>query len=295
MRKFVIEVSVVSAIKLCYLEGGFVAPEEARLPVSDLLVQRGVGVFETVATYEGRPLMLTSHLERLIRSAESSRIQVSLTMNQMAQVVRDGLARVGGEAQIKLYFSGGDAFDDAKGFTRPRFFVIFEELVLPSPENYERGVTLDPLPCGRDDPSVKSVDYRATYVWPQSEGASSGTFPKGADVLYCPNGEITEAGHSTFFLVKEGRLVTAPLSRVLKGTTRQAILELARSEGIAVEERCPLLSELGEAEEAFITGSIKKVLAVTKIGDQVIGDGRPGPVTLRLSKLYLQRIEQWLE
>ena len=114
-------------------------------------------------------------------------------------------------------------------------------------------------------------------------------------MLYCPEGEITEAGHSSFFLVRDGALVTAPLSRVLGGTTRRAILELARGSGIPVEERCPMLSELPLADEAFITGSVKKVLPVVRVGDRTIGTGRPGPMTLRLSRLYLDHIRKWLE
>ena len=283
-------------MELCYIEGRFVAPEEARLPLSDLIIQRGVGVLETVGTHKGRPLMLTPHLERFMRSAESSRIRPPLTMEEMAGIVREGIARVrqlrDGEVQIRTYLSGGDVFDGAEGFTRPRFFVLFERPSLPPPEAYERGVTLAPLPFGRDDPSVKSVDYRMTYALPEGEAAGP---QRAFEVLYCPGGEITESGHSSFFLLLGGRLITAPLTRVLKGTTRQAILELARGEGIEVEERCPLCAELPQTEEAFITGSVKKVVPVIRVGDAIIGCGRPGPVTLRLSELYLQRIEQWLE
>ena len=108
---------------------------------------------------------------------------------------------------------------------------------------------------GRENPKVKSVDYRAAYALPL------GAF----EVLYCPGGEITEAGHSSFFLVRDGALITAPLSRVLGGTTRRAILELACGSGISVEERCPMLSELALADEAFITGSVKKVLPIVRV------------------------------
>ena len=145
---------------------------------------------------------------------------------------------------------------------------------------------MEPINEGRGTPSVKSVDYRRTYALTQD-----GAF----EVLYCPDGEITESAHSSFFMVKHGILVTAPLPRVLKGTTRQAVLDLAKREGISVEERCPHLDELAEAEEAFITGSVKKILPVTRIGSQVIGSGRPGPMTRLLSRIYLEYILDWLE
>jgi branched-chain amino acid aminotransferase len=62
-----------------------------------------------------------------------------------------------------------------------------------------------------------------------------------------------------------------------------------------VEERCPLLAELTQSTEAFITGSVKKILPVVRIGTQMIGSGRPGPVTKRLIDLYLEHILEWLE
>ncbi|MBQ9564199.1 MAG: aminotransferase class IV family protein [Synergistaceae bacterium] len=279
-------------MELCYIEGRFVPLREARLPLTDLIIQRGVGVFEVIATHKGRALLLTPHLERLRRSAERSRIRVKLSTEEMKEIIREGVRQAGEDIRVKAYLSGGDEFDEEKGFVEPRFFVIFEEQDLPPKEAYEKGVTLEPLPYGRDDPTVKSVDYRSSYALSQGEDGG-----RAFEVLYCPDGEITEAGHSTFFLVMDGgrRIVTAPLSRVLKGTTRQVILELAGEEGIAIEERCPLWSELPAASEAFITGSVKKVVPVTRIGGIVIGEGVPGPVTRKLSELYLRRIEEWLE
>ena len=276
-------------MELCYIDGRFLPLNDAKLPVTDLIIQRGVGVFEVIATHNGRPLLLTPHLERLAKSAESSRIVSGPSFDDMKRVIREGVSRAsdnGTAIRVKAYLSGGDTFDEIKGFTNPRFFVIFEEQTLPPKEAYENGVVLEPLPYGRDDPSVKSVDYRSSYALSQS-----GAF----EVLYCPDGEITETGHSSFFLVINGKIVTAPLPLVLKGTTRQVILELARGEGIEIEERCPLWSELPSADEAFITGSAKKVVPVSRIGGIVIGSGRPGKITKKLSELYLRRIEEWLE
>ena len=257
------------------------------LPVTDLLIQRGVGVFETIGTWQKRPLMLTQHLERLLKSAESFRIRPPLSLDTMRNVVREGIERLGGEVQIRVFLTGGDLFDRIEqAFTQARFFALFEPLELPPSKAYDEGVTLEPVNESRDNPSVKSINYRRSYVMTQKDAF---------EMLYCPEGEITEGSHSSFFLVQDGKLVTAPLSRVLKGTTRQAVLELARGAGIEIEERCPRLDELDLAEEAFITGSVKKILPVTRIGAQLIGDGHPGPVTKHLLELYLKHIVNWME
>lgn len=274
-------------MKLCYVDGKFVEPAEALLPISDLIIQRGVGVFETISTYQKRPLMLTPHLERLLTGAKNSYIHPPLGIVEMRDIVREGIARLDEELLIKVYLSGGDVFDRVRGFTEPRFFITYDPLDLPPREFYENGIRLEPVDDGRDDPSTKSIDYRKAYqLSPHDEHT---------EILYCPGGEITESAHSSFFLFVNDTLVTAPLTRVLKGTTRQAVLDLARGAGMNVEERCALLTELPQANEAFITGSVKKILPVVRIGTQIIGDGRPGPVTKRLSDLYIEHLVEWLE
>jgi branched-chain amino acid aminotransferase len=271
---------------LCYIDGKFVKGDEAVLPMSDLIIQRGVGVFEAFASFGGKSLMLTPHMERFIASAKSSGIENIPDVEFMKGIVREGIKRVGHDVRIRTFLTGGDYFDSEKGcFPEPRFFVIFDEAGLISEEARAKGVILEPVSFGRDNPEVKSVDYRATYKMPR----------EAYDILYCPNGEITECGHSNFFLVCGDRIITAPLSRVLKGTTRAAAIELAKQEGYTVEERCPLWSELTGASEAFITGSMKLIVPAVKIGGIVIADGKPGKVTLRLIELYRKYMEQWLE
>ncbi|MDR1376205.1 MAG: aminotransferase class IV [Synergistaceae bacterium] len=274
-------------MRLCYINGKFVPPEEALLPVSDLVIQRGIGIFETLSTYQRRPLMLTAHLERLLTGAKNSYIHPPLGIGEMRDIIREGIEKLDGELLIKVYLSGGDVFDRVDGFTEPRFFVTYDSLELPPIEFYENGIRLEPVDDWRDEPATKSVDYRKAYTLSPHD--------EHAEILYCPQGEITESAHSSFFLYVDDTLITAPLSRVLKGTTRQAVLDLARREGMDVEERCPLMTELSQATESFITGSVKKILPVVRIGAQIIGNGQPGPKTKRLSELYLEHILEWLE
>ncbi|MDR3231170.1 MAG: aminotransferase class IV [Synergistaceae bacterium] len=274
-------------MRLCYVNGRFVSPSEALLPVTDLIIQRGIGVFESISTHRRRALMLTPHLERLLTGAKNSYIHPPLGIGEMREIVREGVARLDGELLIKVYLSGGDVFDRVRGFTDPRFFVTFEELELPPASFYENGIRLEPVDDEREDPATKSIDYRRAYTLSPHD--------EHAEILYCPGGEITESGHSSFFLCVGNTLATAPLPRVLKGTTRQAIIDLARRVELNVEERCPLLTELPQATEAFITGSVKKILPVVRVGSQIIGDGHPGPWTKRLFDLYLEHIEEWLE
>ena len=278
------------------MDGVFRPLNETKLPVSDLIIQRGVGVFESIPTVNGRPLCMTAHIERLIVSAKASTIEFPVAPDAMKSIIREGLALLarlagaepGRETLIRPYITGGDDFDELKGFRRPRFFILFENANRPPKELYEKGVLLWPLDMARRSPETKSVDYMTSY---SLEARENGAF----EVLYCPGGEITEGAHSSFFLVKDGELVTAPLNRVLSGTTRRIVIELARRNGIPVRESVALLAELTGYAEAFITGSLKGILPVVRVGGTVIGDGRPGAVTKRLREIYASGVSEWLE
>ncbi|PKL02699.1 MAG: class IV aminotransferase [Synergistetes bacterium HGW-Synergistetes-2] len=274
-------------MSLCYMNGTFLPKEKATLPVSDYIILRGVGVFESISTFRKRPLMLTPHLERLARSAESASITLPLPIEEIKAVVQEGLSRMPEDCLIRPYITGGDVFISG-AFPASRLFILFEKVQKPAPEVYSNGVLLLPVDGGRHIPGVKSIDYMFSYSGYAKRGDAY-------EILYCPDGEITEAAHSSFFLYTGGTLVTAPLSRVLKGTMRDIILQLASEKGMKIEERCPLLSELAAAEEAFITGSVKEVVPVVRIGDQVIGSGVPGPVTKMLHYTMLEEIVRWLE
>ncbi|MDI9370391.1 MAG: class IV aminotransferase [Synergistaceae bacterium] len=274
-------------MSLCYMDGEFMPKERATLPVTDYIILRGVGVFESISTFRRRPLMLTPHLERLANSSDSASMTLPLSIEEIKEVIREGISRMTEDCLVRPYITGGD-ISISGTFPAARLFILFEKVQKPAPEVYSNGVLLCPVDGGRHIPGIKSIDYMLSY---------SG-FAKHEDafeVLYCPDGEITEAAHSSFFLYSGGKLITAPLSRVLKGTMRAIILQLASEKGMEIEERCPLLSELTDADEAFITGSVKEVVPVVRIGDQVIGNGKPGSVTKMLHRTMLEEIVRWLE
>ncbi|MBN1332270.1 MAG: aminotransferase class IV family protein [Synergistales bacterium] len=276
---------------LCYMGKKFLPLENASLPVTDLIIQRGVGVFDSIATHNRRPIRLTAHLERLERSALESGIRPPLTIEEMRSLALEGIDKMEMEYEvvIKPYITGGDSFDHSTGsFPSPRFFMIFQSVKKPFPESYQKGVSLHPIDTERIMPHAKTINYMISFT-AQAEDLDS------FEILYCPRGEITEASHSSFFLVRDGILVTAPLEKVLQGTTRELVMLLARENGISLEERCPSLSEIPYSQEAFLTGSIKEILPVVKIGEQNIGTGKPGPVTRKLREIYLDNIHRWLE
>jgi branched-chain amino acid aminotransferase len=281
--------SEVISMSICYLNGTYVPLREACLPVTDLAIQRGIGVFDSLRTYGRRPFALTPHLERFFASAEQVHMTPPLSMDELRRIIREGISRMDGDGEVLVrpYLTGGD--ENRNGtFPSPRLFVLFEPVRRFDDRCYQDGVALLPLPQPRPHPSVKTIDYLAPSV---AKGGRAEFF----EALYCPDGEITEAASSSVFLAIEGVLVTAPLSRVLSSITRQVVLTLARESGFSVEERTPRLEELRIAQECFLASSMKEVMPVIRIGNILVGNGRPGPATRRLHHLFLQNVERWLD
>jgi branched-chain amino acid aminotransferase len=273
------------------MDGEFRPLGETSLPLTDLVIQRGVGVFESVKIIGGKVLAITAHMERLEGSARGAGIKIDGTgvVDEITRALREGARRddCGGFGMAKAYITGGDAIE--RGFfTAPRFFVIFSQADAVFPEGCENGVALQPTAERRPYPLVKSINYLFGLM--QTAGRDD-----MLECLYCPDGYATETLRSSFFAVLGDRLVTAPDGTVLKGVTRDIVIELAKADGFAVEERLAKVSEFALAREAFITNSLYGVVPVIRIGDTAIGDGRPGPVSSRLAELYGANIGRWLD
>jgi branched-chain amino acid aminotransferase len=280
-------------MSICYINGEFIPAEKSFLPVTDLSIQRGVGVFDSLRIYDGHALAISAHMERLEKSARIAGINVEdgSIIRDITRAVREGALRAdcpdGGNCMAKAYITGGDAASHGT-FPNPRHFVIFDVGPNVKPEDYRNGVALHPTPEGRPYPLVKSINYMVGLM--QEAGRDN-----VMECLYCPGGKITETLRSSFFICRDGKIITAPLGEVLGGITRGIVLELARAEGFKIEERCPDVSELELADEAFLTSSWKEVLPVVRVGDIKIAGGKPGPVASHLHKLYRASLGKWLD
>ena len=140
---------------------------------------------------------------------------------------------------------------------------------------YENGVKLIEVEYIRDFPHIKSTNYLMSTM------LAGKMKEKGAvDVLYHYQDQISEASRCNFFLVFDNEIKTSE-AQILNGITRQRVLELPGLP-LPINLTSPRMSELGKANEAFITSTTKGVLPVIQVGDQVIGDGKVGPVTKQL-------------
>jgi branched-subunit amino acid aminotransferase/4-amino-4-deoxychorismate lyase len=128
---------------------------------------------------------------------------------------------------------------------------------------------------------IKSINYLSSITLREKLTADN-----AFDVLFHFKGKVLEVSRSNFFIVKNEILVT-PDKDILMGITRESVISLAEPH-FTVEERDLHVEELWEADEAFMTGTTKKVLPVVQVGEHRIGSGLPGPVTRKLMTMFLE-------
>lgn len=105
------------------------------------------------------------------------------------------------------------------------------------------------------------------------------------------DGFVTEGVTSTAYIVKEGKVITRPLSNlILPGIRRRTLLEISQQQGIELEERLFTVDEALHADEAFISSATTIALPVVSIDGHVIGDGKPGVICMKLRELYKKRL-----
>lgn len=265
-----------------FINNRIVPAAEAAVLSNDLGLFRGYGVFDYFRTYKGEPLLMHQYLQRFRRSAAQLHLNLKLKDEALDSIIRELIdLNKKSESGVRLLLTGGYSESMFKPGD-PNLLIRIEQSVLPPAAAYTEGVKLLSNEYLRDVPAVKTTNYlNAIRLWPQVEAAGA------TELLYHWGGEWLECSRSNFFVVANGVLMTSPASKVLAGITRTGIIALARQSGLKVEERPLPLHIIREADEAFITGTTKRLMPVVKIDQQQIGDGKPGAVSRQLLNSWI--------
>lgn len=268
-----------------FVNGQFMPLADAVVSVEDRGFQFGDGVYEVIRTYGGRPFHLNAHLARLERSAKAIDLPCPLSSAQWAERVAEGIRLAGyRECKVYLQLTRGPAPRDHIFPTavHPTVVMTVRELH-PLSDGLRSGVSAITLPdfrWGRCD--IKSIGLLAN-VLARQRAKDAGAF----EAIFIRDGEVTEGAVSNVMIVRGGILATSPEGEhILSGVTRGLVLELARKEGLAVQERPVSEAELRGADEVFLTGTTVEVLPVNRIDGIAIGSGRPGPIVTLLAARF---------
>ncbi len=260
----------------CYFNGDLVRFQDLQLHVTDLLFQRGYGVFDFFRCRNGSFLWLDDYIDRLYSSLELSGIEMYLDREQFTSIIHELQNRNGmPNGAFKVIVSGGYS-DNLESVTeKPNIVILNVDWKRPPKETFEQGVRLIRDRYVRPNPEVKTL-----YYYNRLKLQKKLREYNAVDVMYHTD-IISEASRSNLFFIKSGQVYT-PASNILKGITRKQVLSLFSEIKIEDIEA----DGLYDFDEMFLTSTTNDVSPVVYVEGQKIGNGTPGPVTREIQEAF---------
>jgi 4-amino-4-deoxychorismate lyase len=275
--------------------GGIVTdPALMVLPLDDHIVHRGHAVFDTATLIQGMLYQLDPHLDRLLRSAELAQIPLPFPREQLRQIILDTAAASGKrDGSVRYWLSagpGGFALGPAECIGSSFYVIVFKQEFYP-PSYYTEGVKVITSQIPIKPPlfaRTKSTNYLPNVLVvleAKDHGADNGVFID-------QRGMVAESSNMNVAFVTQDRVFRHPsFDAILSGITIQRVLQFAErllEKGELKEIRVADIpvGEAREAAEMMLIGSSIKVAPVVQWDGQPIGDGKPGPITKKLLRLW---------
>jgi branched-chain amino acid aminotransferase len=273
-----------------FVDGRFVPVAEARVPILDWGFLRSDATYDVAHVWRGSFFRLEDHLDRFERGLARLRMSPPYDRSEIRDVLIE-CVRLSGlrEAYAEIICTRGVP---PPGSRDPRecennFFAFAVPFVwIADPEKQERGLHATIGRVRRIGP--ESVDPTIkNYHWLDLELGLYEAYDRGGETVILVDREdnVVEGPGFNVFAVKEGGIAT-PSRGVLEGITRKTVIELADAHDIALEQRAVPAEEVRRADEVFLTSTAGGVIPVTTVDGEPVGDGAPGPLTLRLREAY---------
>jgi branched-chain amino acid aminotransferase len=290
------ETAVVQKLNVIWMDGKFVPWDEARVHVLTHSLHYGLAAFEGIRSYEthdGRSAVfrLADHLRRLADSCHIGQMKLPYTLDELAAACKQTLAANGlraGYIRPVAYIGEGVMGVHPQDNPIRVFIATWSWGAYLGEEALKKGIRAKISSYTRFQPNTimtraKLTGNYATGILAKREAKSLG-FDEA--IMLDTEGYCAEGSGENLFIVRDGRVKTAPLTCVLPGITRDTILRLAADEGIEVVEQRFSRDELYIADEAFFTGTAAEVTPIREVDGRTIGSGAPGPVTRRLQERF---------
>ena len=270
----------------CYLNGKIQPIEQTTLQINDLGLLRGYGLFDYFRTYNGKPFKWDWYWQRYANSAKLLRLPNPIKQEEAYKVVMKLIEMSGLEDCAFRFVLTGGYSEDSVSSPHSNLLIISEDIHPVKEEEYENGIKVIAYEYVRDLAEVKSTDYKHFMILQSDIKAAN-----ASDVLFHKRGFISELSRSNVFVFKGDTLIT-PNKNILKGITRRTILELAKPH-FKIEQRNVKMTEVLAADEVFTTSTTKRVLAISRIDEHIIANGKAGEKTKFLLGLIDDLVAKW--
>ncbi len=287
--------------------GEIVKGEEARVSLFDRGFLYGDSLYEVIRSYGDRFLYLDEHLERLQNSAHLCQMSIHQSPEVLKKEIhktfekyRTTVSSDQSDIYCRIIITRGVGpigFSLSNIQTPTQYYIILQPLEPPTPLQWNKGLSLKISTRLRNDPraldpAMKSGNYLNSILSYLEAAAENYD-----DALLCnAEGHLTEGTTFNIFYARGGILATPPFEiGILDGITRKKVMECAKTLALPIQEVRFPKERLFEADEVFLTSTIKEVFPVTRVDSHVIGDGKPGPLTKKLNEAYKKLSQEALK
>jgi D-alanine transaminase len=286
---------MMPAMSQVYLDGKFLPPDQARVSVFDRGFVFGDGVYEVIPVFGGRLFRLPHHLARLEASLTAIRLRNPHTAEEWKTIFTRLMAEHGTSDQsIYLQITRGVAPRDhafPPNIT-PTVFAYAQPLKYPPVEQLTQGVTA----VTTADIRWQRCDIKAIALLANALLRQQAIEQGAVEAILVRDNVVTEGAASNIFIVSGDHLVTPPKGPyILPGITRDLVVEIARANKIACEEKPVGIEALRTADEVWLTSSTKEILPITRIDGHPVGAGKPGPMHARMFALYKEYKQAFIQ
>jgi branched-chain amino acid aminotransferase len=275
-----------------YINGKFYEKENAKISVFDHGLLYGDGVFEGIRSYNRLVFKLKEHIDRLFESAHAIMLEMPLSKEQINKAVIHTLKENklnNGYVRLIVTRGIGDlGLDPRKCRGNAAVIIIADKITLYPEELYREGMEIITVATTRNshealNPQMKCLNY-LNNIMAKIEAVQLGYEEA---LMLNDQGYVAECTGDNIFIVSKGEFYTPPeIMGVLRGVTRDTVLELAKKSKIPTHEHVFTRHELYIADECFLTGTAAEIIPVVKVDGRTIGTGKPGKLTLSLMRKF---------
>ena len=272
-----------------YINGKYYEREEAMISVFDHGLLYGDGVFEGIRSYNRLVFKLEEHIDRLYESSQGIMLTIHLYKDEMIKAVVNTLKlNKLNNAYIRLVVTRGigDLGLDPRKCKGASIIIITDSIALYHEKLYKEGLAIITVPTPRNipealNPQIKSLNY-LNNILAKIEAINSGYEEA---LMFTAHGYVAECTGDNIFIVKNKSVITPPAYLgILKGITRQCVMDIAEKQGLKVKEEVITRHNIFTADECFLTGTAAEIIPVVRVDKRTINNGRPGKITLNLIK-----------
>lgn len=281
---------------LIYIDGKIIPRPEAKISVFDSGFLLGDGVWEGIRLHNGQLVFLKEHLDRLYTGANSIGIDIGMSSDNLTRKIIQTIEanNMYSNIHLRLIVSRGIK---STPYQHPRVniggptIVIIPEYKIVTEDSKDNGLELVSVNTIRSseitqDPKINSLSkFNCIQACIEADrlGADEG-------LMLDLNGYVSTCNSTNFFVVRQSEVWTSTGEYCLNGVTREAIINLCKSNDIKIYEKNFIIDDVHTADEAFVTGTFAGVLPVTKIDEHILSNGKKGVITDRLQSLYTMEV-----